>query len=168
MITYHNSINWRWTFIEQEVGQHIITELRRRGLSLKVITTQKLMKDPTLMEKVQVMDRIEMTEYLRTLKENGRVKFVKNPSPSLKQLEDQLPMFSKHTTEAGGVDYYAPGEESDDLVRGLIGVCFSFRKQISFSYNTSHVLGGVNYPKGRDDLREYDSFDNFGKFETFI
>ena len=168
MFEMYQEIGWDNTYMDQELGEYIIQDLKQRGIPVKVITTQKNLKDAKKIERVLVMDRIEMAEYLRSLKLAGKVKFAKNPSPALQQIEVQMPMFAKHTTEAGGVDYYAPGEEPDDLIRSLIGVCFSVRRMIVIGAGGHTVLGGVRYPEGRGQYRDYDAMAAVGRFESFI
>ena len=159
----HEEFQWGDTYIEQESGEYLISMLKKEyNLPVKVISTQKKVKDPNDIERIKTMDKIEMTEFLRKLKLNGQLRFPKKPSPRMKQMEGQIEMFAKHTTEAGGIDYYAPGEEPDDLVKSLMIACFSVRNIIGISTSDiiTHVGGGI----GADVLRrQFPSFDS----ETF-
>ncbi len=124
----HQRYNWGTTFIEQESGEYLISILKNQyKLPIKVITTGKKIKDPKSIRKVRIMDKNEMTEYLRKLKLNGQLLFVKSPSAKMKELEEQIPFFTKHATEAGSIDYYASGKEPDNLVKALMIACFSVR-----------------------------------------
>lgn len=163
----YNRVHWANTIINQEGSENIITDLRKRGLPVKIITTSKMMKSGKDIEKIKVMDKIEMTEFLRKLKENGQLRFPTNPSHNMKIMEEQIPMFAKHTTEAGGVDYYAPGSEPDDLVRALMMACFSVRNMIDYGFSTGHVLGGVpdnNRLSGRMTEAQQDLLAAFGVY----
>ena len=105
----YDRFHWDNTLVAQSTGEYVIAALKTRGLPVTVITTQKLVKDPKLLQDIKVMDKIEMTEFLRKLKFNKQVIFPEQPSANMQKLEREIPFFSKHTTEAGGVDYYAPG-----------------------------------------------------------
>ena len=139
----YSIIKWNQTYADQLIGEFAINLLRQRALPTRVITTNKLSKNAKDIEKIKVMDKIEMAEFVRKLKLNEQLRFPAKPSQYMKELEDQLPMFSKHTTEAGSVDYYAPGEEPDELVRGLLIACFSVRNMIDSQYSLDPVLGGI-------------------------
>ena len=162
MLTFYNRVTWPNTYIDQITGEYLIDMLKKRGIPTKVISTQKNIKDAKKIEKIKVMDRIEMTEFLRKLKNNGQLRFPVNPSKYMQVLENQIPMFAKHTTEAGGVDYYAPGEEPDDLVRALMIACFSVRNYIDNVITTEHILGGV--PKPTETYYE----SGYSEFEAYI
>ena len=126
-----NKAHWGYTYITQETGEHIIEALQSGyDIPVEVITTQKLMKDGTEIERVKVMDIVEMTEYLSLLLHINKVLFPAKPSTSMQKLETQMPFWSRHTTEAGSIDYYAPGEEPDDLVRSLMICCFAARNYL--------------------------------------
>ena len=126
----YKAFQWHNTLIAQSAGEYIISALKREGLPITVITTQKLVKDPQMLLDVKVMDKIEMTEFLRKLKMNGQIRFPEFPTDNMKKLEREIPFFAKHTTEAGSVDYYAPGVEPDDLVTALMMNCFGARNHI--------------------------------------
>ena len=120
---------WGDTYIEQESGEHLIMLLKKHyELPIKVITTGKKVKDPKKIDRLKVMDKIEMTEFLQRLRLNGQLRFVMSPPKYMKELEEQIPYFTKHATEAGSIDYYAPGKEPDNMVRALMIACFSVRK----------------------------------------
>ena len=142
----YSRVKWNQTYADQLIGEFAINLLKRRALPVSVITTNKLSKNAKDIENLKVMDKIEMAEFLRKLKINEQLRFPSKPSIHMKELEEQLPMFSKHTTEAGSVDYYAPGEEPDELVRGLLVSCFSVRNRIDAGGPIMHVLGQIKMP----------------------
>ena len=57
----------------------------------------------------------------------------------MQELEHQVALFSEHTTEAGMVNYYAPGDELDNLTKALIIACFAARP---FLHDSVKVVGG--------------------------
>lgn len=138
----YNAFHWNPTYLDQLSGEYLIAGLRRLEIPTQVITTQKNLKDPKMLRKVKVMDLIEMTELLRKLKMNGQIRFPTKPSANMQILEHEIPFFSKHTTEAGSVDYYAPGEEPDDLVRALMICCFAVRQYIGEGSGGGQAVAG--------------------------
>ena len=162
MLTYYNRIQWHETIIDQISGEYIISMLKNRSLPVKVISTSKNVRDADQIERIKVMDKIEMTEFLRKLKINRQLRVPMNPSKHMKDLEDQIPMYAKHTTEAGGIDYYAPGTEPDDLVRALLIMCFSLRNFIDHDQSIEHVLGGVPEPKSTN--YELSNFEDIAQY----
>ncbi len=142
----HEKLGWTHIIIDQQSGQHFIKSLKSEGLRVKVISTAKNVKEVKGIEKLQVLDKIEMTQLFLTLKNKHQIIFPENDS--MKLLEDQVPIFSEHITEAGTADYYAAGEEPDDLIKSLIMCGFSYRKQLTQKYNISHVAGVIHYDSG--------------------
>lgn len=149
-------LDWTHIIIDQQTGQHFIRSLEIAGLHVKVIYTGKNIKEVRDIENLEVLDKIEMTQLFLTLKNNHQIIFP-DDSKILKKLEDQVPIFSEHITEAGTVDYYASGEEPDDLIKSLIMCGFSYRKQLTEDVDITHV-GGSAYGKYRPsrDLSGYD------------
>ena len=128
----YKKIRWDSTLITQETGHHLIQALKQKhGMPIKVITTQKKIKETRDIERIRVMDIIEMTQLLLQLKLNHQIRFTENPAGDLYELENQIAIFSEHTTEAGSVDYYAPGEALDSLTKSLMIACFSVRHEIT-------------------------------------
>ena len=147
---YYQLYRWAPTYVDQLSGEFLIAALKRLGVPVKVITTQKNLKDSEPLQRVEVMDMIEGTELLRKLKINGQVRFPEKPTDNMKKLEAQLPFFAKHTTEAGSVDYYAPGAEPDALVRCMIMDVFGARKLIGEgSGGGPTVAGPIGGRRGR-------------------
>ncbi|MBI1663422.1 MAG: hypothetical protein IS860_08030 [Nitrosopumilus sp.] len=141
----YREIKWSKTYIDQESGEHLIQDLRKSyNIPLKIITTQKKVKDPKGIEKITTMDKIEITQFMLTLMQNHQVKFPQNPSQIMAELEHQIAVYSEHKTEQGSIDYFAPGEEKDNLTKALLICCFAARKQLSLVPNdTVHVGGGI-------------------------
>lgn len=140
--------NFSEIIIDQQVGQHFIKSLNMVGLNTKVITTAKNLKDVKGIERLDVLDKIEMTQLFLTLKNNYKIRFPENGS--LKMLEDQVPIFAEHITEAGTADYYAKGNEPDDLIKSLIMCAFSCRNDLTQVYE-QFVGGQAN--RGRKPRR---------------
>jgi len=153
--TLYRKIQWGDTFIDQQTGQHFIQDLKRiEKLRLNVITTQKNLKDPDEIENIRVIDKIEMTQFMLTLRQNHQVEFPPNPSKTMKDLEEQMALYSEHKTEAGNIDYFAPGSEKDNLTKGLLISCFAARKYLKVG-DVGVYVGGqmpdappVNYAMG--------------------
>lgn len=125
--TLYNNVKWGETYIDQQTGQHFIQNLTNNNMNLRIITTQKNLKDPAQIEYVRIMDKIEMVQLMIVLKQNHQIVFPKNPTHTMKQLEEQIAIFSEHKTEAGSVDYFAPGQELDNLTKALMINCFAAR-----------------------------------------
>lgn len=127
MAEYWTRYEWDATYIEQETGEYLIDGLKRAGVPLRIITTQKKVKEAAKIRGVRVMDRVEATEFLRKLKIGGQIFWPRKRSDRMQEMFKQIGMFAKHSTEAGNVDYYSAGNEPDGLVRALMIVCFSAR-----------------------------------------
>ena len=138
----HTKYQWGTTYIEQETGEYFIAELKQY-MPVQVITTQKKVKDPKLLERIKVMDKIEMTEYVRKLQQDHLIVFPKKITKPLQELKEQVSFFAKHTTEAGSIDYYASGEDPDDLVKALMIAVFSVRNLLGVYGYTDHIIGGI-------------------------
>lgn len=135
-------LKWTHIIIDQQSGYGFIRSLRNNGLSVKTISTQKNVNDEKDIDDLEVLDKIEMTQLFLTLKNNHQIIFPENDS--VKILEDQVPIFSEHITEAGTVDYYASGEEPDDLIKSLIMCAFSYRKQLTEEVDIIIVGGPIS------------------------
>jgi len=146
--TLHNKIQWGNTITDQLVGEHLIQELKNHGLDISVITTQKDIKDPKPIRRIKKMDLIEMVQFMLVLFQEHRILFSTRPSPAMQELESQVALYSEHKTESGGINYYGPGDEMDDLVKALIVNCFSVRYALG-DYEEGHVVGGID--DRRDD-----------------
>lgn len=140
----HNKIMWDTTYTDQLVGEHFIQALRRdHNLRIQVINTQKNLKDPDDIEKVKTMDKVEMVQWMLTIFQDHQIKFPEKRSRHMEELTSQIAIFTEHKTEAGNIDYFAPGEEYDNLVKALMITCFSVRNMISKNVSIEHVGGGI-------------------------
>ncbi len=126
--------------IPQQAGQHFIQSLKSAELNVKVITTAKDVKNIDDIENLEVLDWVEMTQLFLTLKNNHQIVFPESKM-YLKKLEDQVPIFSEHITEVGTANYYAAGEEPDDLIKSLIMSAFSSRRELTEDIDI-RVVGG--------------------------
>lgn len=118
---------WDDTVTDQLAGQHLIQHLRAEQLPVTVVTTQKDLKDPAGIEKTEIMDKIEAVQFVIWLRQAARLHFPARPSEGVRLLEEQMALFTEHKTEAGSVDYFAPGAEHDDVVKALVLCLFSLR-----------------------------------------
>ena len=125
---YFKKFKWQKTWVDQSTGEHLINEIRKKGLKVGVINTQKEMKDPTGIKQTRIMDKVEMVQWMYEMKIGHHIKFPLHGTKNMNVLERQISVFGEHKTESGGMDYYAPGEEHDDYVRGLMILCFSARR----------------------------------------
>ena len=156
VVQLHEQMAWGDTYIEQESGEYLISLLKRE-IPIKVISTMKKVRDPKMLERIKIMDRVEMTEFLRMLKLNGQLLFPKKRSASMIRLEEQMPYWTKHVTEAGSIDYWSPGSEPDEQVRSLMVDCFSLRGVIE-NRSMEHVGGGIPKIEADPDLTQDFSF----------
>ncbi len=141
---------WHRTHVDQLVGQYMIKYLKQRGMPLRVISTKKDMKNPADIEKIKVMDRVEMTHFMIMLKQNRQIEFPPSPPETVRELESQMALFTEHKTEAGTVDYYSPGDEKDNLTKALMIACFSARKMLKGASGPA-LMGAIEGPNVRMD-----------------
>lgn len=140
----HNKIVWDTTYTDQLVGEHLIQSLKRDyNLNVQVINTQKNLKDPDDIEKVKTMDKVEMVQWMLTIFQNNQINFPGNKSRHMNDLISQITLFTEHKTESGNIDYFAPGDEYDNLTKALMIACFSVRNLINKNISTEHVGGGL-------------------------
>lgn len=125
-------IQWSEMYVDQSLGEHLIQEIKKRDISINVITTKKNMPDPADIERLLVMDKIEMTQFMLSLKLKHRIQFPQRRVDDMQELINQIELFRENKTEAGGIDYYSPGDELDNLTKALMICCFAVR----------NVLGG--------------------------
>jgi len=123
----YKKTQWDQLHIDQITGQHLIESIRSLDVPVNVITTQKDLKDPKGIENLEIMDKNEMIELFRKFRQNNQIQFQSKKSKAMQELEDQMPLYLQHITEAGSIDYYPPGDESDHLSKGLLMCCFAFR-----------------------------------------
>ena len=118
---------WQTTAADQLAGHHLLQELSGEGVPVAVFTTQKDLKDPKGIERLEIQDKVEQVQFAIWLRQVDGLRWPHRPTERMAVLEEQLAQFSEHKTEAGSVDYYAPGEERDELVKALLAALFSAR-----------------------------------------
>ncbi len=133
---------------QNNMGEHNIQKLKQKhNIPISVINTQKNLKDPQDVRTAKTMDKIEMVDWFVNAKEEHKIIFQKNTKDTqMLELEKQVSIFAEKMTESGTVDYYAPGEEYDDMVLALILACFKGRtwlgwdmKKIYEDYPTEEI-----------------------------
>jgi len=123
----YRKTKWDCLHIDQITGQHLIESIKYKGVPAKVITTQKDVKDSKGIEYLEVMDKNEMIGLFMKFRQQKKIEFHPEPTEALGILESQMPFYLEHITEAGSVDYYAPGKEYDHLTKALLMCCFVVR-----------------------------------------
>ena len=119
---FHLKHNFDHIVIEQNnTGIHVIEVLRRQyNLPIIPVTTTKNLKDNKKIMSARVMDKNMMAMYIANLMNDNKIKFPPTGSKDMKELERQIAIFAEHRTEAGNVQYYAPGNEHDDLAMAFM------------------------------------------------
>jgi len=136
---------WQNTIIDLAVGEHLIQNLRRIAeLPIKVIFIKNKVTDVSEIRRVKSLDLTEMVQFMLQLKQAHKIKFPMKPSLEMKELEDQVALFSEHTTEAGGVKYYAPGDQLDDMTKALMNAVFAGRP---YMMESSKIIAGPIWQK---------------------
>jgi len=136
---YHG-LQWDSTYIDLAIGLHFIKEMRLYGAPSHIITTQKNLKDTNEIEQIRTMDKTEMVQYTMMLLQKLKLMFSPDDTPTMRKLMKQFAIFNEKKTEAGNVDYYAPGNELDSLVKALLVACFAARKYMGSS--GTRAIGG--------------------------
>jgi len=144
---YYEKIKWDEFHIDQLTGQHIINSLKNKGIPVKTITTQKDLKDPEGIEDLEIMDKIEMVNLFLKFRQNKQIEFHPKPIDELETLEFQMTLYTEHKTEAGGIDYYPPGEEHDHLTKALLIAVFAVRNILENEFTLP--VGGPISKNGR-------------------
>jgi len=147
----YKKLDWDGLHIDQITGQHLIESIKRIEVPVKTLTTQKDLKDPKGIEYLEVMDKNEMVSLFMKFREKKQIEFPKKPSRALEILEEQMPLYLEHITEAGSVDYYAPGDEHDHLAKALLMCCFVVRDILEDGGNYGVTFIGAM--KGKKRLR---------------
>lgn len=151
--TLQKQLGFTHIIMDQQIGQHFIESLKRAELNVKVISTAKNVKNADEIENLEVLDWVEMSQLFVTFKNNHQIRFPENNS--LKPLEDQVPIFAEHITEAGAAAYYATGKEPDDLIKSLVLCAFSYRKELTDGNEISVVCGPIQGKRKRAPRVEY-------------
>jgi len=147
---YHKH-EWSNTIVDQMVGEHLIQGFRRGGLPIKIIFIKKKVTEVSEIRRVKTLDLIEMVQFTLQIKIEHRIRFSPTPSASMKELEEQIALYAEATTEAGGVDYYAPGDELDDLTKALMISVFAARP---FMQDSTKIVCG---PLSEKSVQSFDT-----------
>ena len=140
-----NKIEWENTIIDMQVGEHLIKSFRSTSdMPMRIIHIAKKVKDEKEIERVKTIDLVETVQFTLQLKLVHKILFPTRPSEAMQELEGQIALYSEHATEAGGIDYYAPGDEFDDLTKALIVAIFGARP---FLNDDVEIIAGPITPK---------------------
>ncbi len=136
----YSQFEWSNTIIDVSVGEHLIQSFRRIAkIPIRVIFIKKKVTDTSEIRRVKILDLTEMVQFMLQQKLIHKIKFPKKISPHMKELEDQIALYAEKTTEAGGVNYFAPGDELDDLTKALMIAVFAARP---FMLDSTKIIGG--------------------------
>ena len=136
----YSQFEWSNTIIDVSVGEHLIQSFRRISkIPIRVIFIKKKITDTSEIRRVKILDLTEMVQFMLQQKLIHKIKFPKKISPHMKELEDQIALYAEKTTEAGGVNYFAPGDELDDLTKALMIAVFAARP---FMLDSTKIIGG--------------------------
>lgn len=169
-------------YADQLVGENILKELKARyDLPLSIITTSKDVKNSDDIQRIVVMDKVEMTQLVLKLKQSKRIFFPARRNKHMEELVNQFEIFSEHKTEAGNIDYYAPGDEFDNLTKALMIACFSVRNIIEGDDGIAYAgpidsnlrgrgnvfgTGGLGNQYDRDPEKEFrEAFPSMGEWD---
>ena len=149
-------IKWDATYAEQLVGQHLLKQIEMAAdVNINAVNTQKNIKEPEEEDDPQKrMDLIEMTQFTLSLKQTHSIQFPKNPTNDMAQLIHQTELFTENITEQGTVNYYAPGEELDCLVKALIIACFASRPYVENTQIPPVIVMGSAQEKPKPNIQE--------------
>lgn len=150
MAQFFAKVKWDQTFADQLIGQHLIRSIEQNlGIGLQAITTQKNLKDPENIEKLKVMDMVEMTQLTLSLKQEHQIQWppIEKLKGDMDELTKQMEMFTEHVTEQGTVAYFAPGKELDCLPRALMICLFVARAELQHGVLPGIISNGSPPPK---------------------
>lgn len=144
----YNKIKWNTTYADQLVGQHLLKGIEfESDIAIFAINIQKNIKEPEEEEGIKRMDLIETTQFLLSLKQIHKIQFPRKPTKDMLRLIQQTEMFSEIITEQGAVNYYAPGDELDGLIKSLMICCFGGRPFIEKTEIPFMIVYGQDKPQ---------------------
>ena len=153
MAALHKTVKWGMTYADQMAGEHLLAAMGAAGVPISPFSYKKALDDPHDIERTVIMDRIEQVQFLLMVKQQNQLKLAGAAAgPAMAALRTQIATFGEHLSEAGAVDYYAPGEEHDHLIRALLAASFALRNVISGG-EEGHVVVPIERPLP-DDLEE--------------
>lgn len=125
------------------------------SIPITSVVTSSYVKDEKKIHSGQLMDKVEMSDYMLNLKQNHRIKFLKNLTPEMFELKRQLEVFAQFKTEAGRRSLRAPGQDHDDLVMALMLAIFIGRNYLEDNISTyqtvSRKFTGRTFKRDDDD-----------------
>ena len=119
-------VKWDILYTNQLVGEHLFKEIKR-NTKLKIITTEKNLKDSEAIDDIEKMDKFEQVQMTLKLFQNNQITLPKQQSKYMQELIEQLQRFTEKKTDLGVQDYYGPGIEPDSMVKALLITIFSLR-----------------------------------------
>ena len=128
--------------MDLEIGHDIINKLKQHITTHKV-HLGKNTKD--FEEDEDVLDKIEVADWLISLRQNLQFLFPKKPSDSVQELERQLEIYAITRSESGRLDMYAPADEKDSLVRALLISARACKSHITNIGENITVGGAVDF-----------------------
>lgn len=143
----YKKIQWQVTYAEQTFGQSILRDIQSQANFLIFpITTQKNLKDPENIDKLAIMDQIEMTQFLLSLKQDHKIQFPPNPTKDMSNLIKETEMFTEIITEQGSASYFAPGDELDGSIKALMIACFGGKSALQDILDEIIIVQGSSSP----------------------
>jgi hypothetical protein len=116
--------NFDYNVIEYNNTGVAVVEMLTDQFGLKVVPITTINMGREMKKKVSPknMDKYEVVHRFISRKENHQIVFPSDSkcSEDMLELKRQVAIFAEHRTEAGNVQYYAPGSEHDDGVMALL------------------------------------------------
>lgn len=116
--------NFDYNVIEYNNTGVAVVEMLTEQFNLPVIPITTINMGREMKKKVSPknMDKYEVVHRFISRKENHQIIFPPDSkcSEDMLELKRQVAIFAEHRTEAGNVQYYAPGSEHDDGIMALL------------------------------------------------
>ena len=144
VINFCNRFNLNTLGVDLEIGHDIIDKLKQ-NITIHKMHLGKNTKD--FDEDEDVLDKIEVTDWLISLRQNLQFLFPKNPSSGVQELERQLEIYAITRSESGRLDMFAPSDEKDSLVRALLIAAKSCKPHITNIEENVTVGGAIDFHK---------------------
>ena len=116
--------NFDYNVIEYNNTGVAVVEMLTDQFGLKVIPITTINMGREMKKKISPknMDKYEVVHRFISRKENHQIIFPPDSkcSEDMLELKRQVAIFAEHRTEAGNVQYYAPGQEHDDGIMALL------------------------------------------------
>jgi hypothetical protein len=127
------------------------------------VVTSSYVKNEEKIHSGELMDKVEMSDFMLNLKQNHRIKFLKKSlaSREILELKRQLETFAQFKTEAGRRSLRAPGQDHDDLVMALMLAIFIGRNYLEDTLSTYETVS-MKF-KGRKNEVDYYGDDDINR-----